>query len=249
MIHFFLPPGILGTTDYRQPDWVTQLKESKAKKKGNKTVSPNVDFIDTLEESLLTDSSFDNTPSPLSEDNLVFDFPTNPCMTLSLSPNSDSFQFISDFNELGCYKMSASFHYLPPIEESSEPSSGSSSKSNQFSTTFLKSSSCHDITNTDLYESLSDCSQGRSQTFPKRSKSNLKSKSYNLTDNRTLYPLEPRELDPSAFYQLHNADSQEELQEFLLLESQCMSTEGGLSAAFTSRDTGNGTCRKTCLQI
>ncbi|XP_012286355.1 uncharacterized protein LOC105702951 [Orussus abietinus] len=36
-----------------------------------------------------------------------------------------------------------------------------------------------------------------------------------------MYPLEPREVDLEAFQQLHTADSQEELQEFLLLESQC----------------------------
>ncbi|KAJ8977043.1 hypothetical protein NQ317_000715 [Molorchus minor] len=52
-----------------------------------------------------------------------------------------------------------------------------------------------------------------------------------------MYPLEPRELDPSAFFQLHTADSQEELQEFLLLESECMgdSNRGrGLASAFVS---------------
>jgi len=44
--------------------------------------------------------------------------------------------------------------------------------------------------------------------------------------------MEPREIDPEMFFQLHTADSQDELQEFLLLESQCMSTDGGLHAAF-----------------
>lgn len=170
----------------------------------------------------------------------MFDFRTNPSVTLSLLSDSDNFRVFSDFSEVGCYKMNASFQYLPPIEESSEPSSDSSSKSNYISTTFLKSSSCHNITNSDLYEALSDCSDGRCQTFPKRSKINSRNKSYNLTENRTLYPLEPRELDPSMFCQLHSADSQEELQEFLLLESQCMSTEGGFSAAFIAPNhTGN----------
>ncbi|XP_043261540.1 uncharacterized protein LOC122402645 [Colletes gigas] len=41
-----------------------------------------------------------------------------------------------------------------------------------------------------------------------------------------MYPLEPREIDLEAFQQLHTADSQEELQEFLLLESQCSGNLG-----------------------
>lgn len=54
------------------------------------------------------------------------------------------------------------------------------------------------------------------------------------------FPTEPRELDPAAYHQLHTADSQEELQEFLLLESECM-TDGksnGLASAFTMSDEG-----------
>ncbi|XP_011141360.2 uncharacterized protein LOC105184336 [Harpegnathos saltator] len=41
-----------------------------------------------------------------------------------------------------------------------------------------------------------------------------------------MFPLEPREIDLESFQQLHTADSQEELQEFLLLESQCSGNLG-----------------------
>lgn len=133
--------------------------------------------------------------------------------------------------------MSSSFHYLPPIEESSEPSSGRDSKSNIFDT-LLKSFSYHDISNNDLYECLSDSFQSRCHTFPKYSKTSLINKSYKSMETRTFYPLEPRELDPEAFYQLYTADSLEELQEFLLLESQCMLNDNGLhSDIFTSSNT------------
>lgn len=49
-----------------------------------------------------------------------------------------------------------------------------------------------------------------------------------------MFPLEPREIDLDSFQQLHTADSQEELQEFLLLESQCSGNLGLASNAFTS---------------
>ncbi|XP_072764147.1 uncharacterized protein [Anoplolepis gracilipes] len=49
-----------------------------------------------------------------------------------------------------------------------------------------------------------------------------------------MFPLEPREIDLESFQQLHTADSQEELQEFLLLESQCSGNLGLASDAFTS---------------
>lgn len=54
-----------------------------------------------------------------------------------------------------------------------------------------------------------------------------------------MYPLEPREIDLEAFQQLHTADSQEELQEFLLLESQCsgnLGLAGNMSTSEVSCD-------------
>lgn len=74
----------------------------------------------------------------------------------------------------------------------------------------------------------------KSQTFP-RSKISTRRQTLEHDFDLTLYPLEPRELDPFCFNQLHAADSQEELQEFLLLESECMVNDErrGLAAAFT----------------
>lgn len=43
----------------------------------------------------------------------------------------------------------------------------------------------------------------------------------NYVINLRIFPLEPREIDLEPFQQLHTTDNQEELQEFLLLESQC----------------------------
>lgn len=63
------------------------------------------------------------------------------------------------------------------------------------------------------------------------------------------FPTEPRELDPAAYHQLHTADSQEELQEFLLLESVCMDGQNnGLASAFTMSDEGPKTfgCDDSC---
>lgn len=40
-------------------------------------------------------------------------------------------------------------------------------------------------------------------------------------NNIKTHPLEPREIEIEKFQQLHMIGSQEELQEFLLLESQC----------------------------
>lgn len=56
----------------------------------------------------------------------------------------------------------------------------------------------------------------------------------NYTIDPRMFPLEPREIDLDSFQQLHTADSQEELQEFLLLESQCSGNLELASNAFTS---------------
>lgn len=48
----------------------------------------------------------------------------------------------------------------------------------------------------------------------------------NYAINSRIFPLEPREIDLEFFQQLHTVDSQDELQEFLLLESQCSGNFG-----------------------
>lgn len=148
---------------------------------------------------------------------------------------------------------SSSFYLLSPIQESSEPSTESSYNAgsdgvgarnyldkHEHSTMKFLSASCEVISSTDA-SMTSHNLQTKYQTFP-RSKipvfNPIRSNAcYSVPEDPTLYPLEPRELDPAGFHQLHMADSQEELQEFLLLESQCMTLDGhGLAAAFIVSD-------------
>lgn len=89
---------------------------------------------------------------------------------------------------------------------------------------FLKSSKCSHV----------DCTfdvHTKYHTYPKsriplpRRLLNQKKAFKNLIDSE-MYPLEPREIELDCYQQLHNADSQEELQEFLLLESECRGNMG-----------------------
>lgn len=149
--------------------------------------------------------------------------------------------------------VSSSFYLLSPIQESSETSTENSCNAgsdgvgarnyldkHEHSTMKFLSASCEVISSTDA-SMTSHNLQTKYQTFP-RSKIPVfnpihSSACYGVPEDPTLYPLEPRELDPAAFHQLHMADSQEELQEFLLLESQCMTLDGhGLAAAFILSD-------------
>lgn len=136
------------------------------------------------------------------------------------------------------------FYLLSPIRESSEhstASSGCSRKSQKPETTLrLLSASCEALGTMD--SSMATETKTKYQTFP-RSKIPVLSPvrnnaCYDVPEDPSMYPLEPRELDLESFQQLHNADSQEELQEFLLLESQCMTTDNrrGLAAAFHVTD-------------
>lgn len=134
-----------------------------------------------------------------------------------------------------------SFYILSPIQESSEGSSNSTD--NQV--TDCKNHNIHEDGMRLMSSSLHVVSVVRededplskSQTFP-RSKIATRRQPSEKEYNPNLYPFEPRELDPSFYHQLHAADSQEELQEFLLLETECMETDSkrGLAAAFTSSE-------------
>jgi hypothetical protein len=150
------------------------------------------------------------------------------------------------------HPVASSFYLLSPIQENSEASTESSCNGgnngggahklggHDDSTMKLLSASCEVISMTDA-SMTSHTLQTKYQTFP-RSKipvlSPMRTNAcYSVPEDPTMYPLEPRELDPASFHQLHTADSQEELQEFLLLESQCMTTDGqGLAAAFVVSD-------------
>lgn len=114
--------------------------------------------------------------------------------------------------------------YLSPIQERSEPSSSDGSSDRN------RSLSCHELSS---LKRRDDDLGDRSQTYP-RSHADETVAEYNHRKYMG-NPFEPRELDPEMFFQLHHADSQDELQEFLLLESQCMSTDGGLHAAFIEK--------------
>jgi len=134
------------------------------------------------------------------------------------------------------------YYYLSPILESSEPSDSANSDSaeevNQIAPQRQMSSSCEALP---TQAQLADFQQ-RCQTFPRTrsSSGNDPSLGVRTSSPRTLYPLEPRELDPCSFQQLHTADSTDELQEFLLLETQCMANdEGGLASAFINSDSPN----------
>lgn len=187
--------GILGTKEYRKPEWVSHMEELQAQLQGNeRTLS-----LDSLEHAVVKFCNW--------------------------SPDSEEDYY--DGEGSGEIPHGGSFYLLPPIEEFSEPSTSGSSRSDhkQFA------SSCQDLsTSTDFGLGL----QIRYQTFP-RSRMSLDA---HLEDNQklartgTMYPQEPRELDPDSFHQLHTADSSEELQEFLLLESQCMTHDTGLAHAF-----------------
>lgn len=131
---------------------------------------------------------------------------------------------------------------LSPIEENSEPSTGSStlkdSNSKDYRYLQMYSSSCDPIPSEPFYLNVDE----KYQTFPRSKQSSSSGKCQNLSkdyyNETTMYPLEPREVDPSAFSQLHAVDSQEELQEFLLLESECMGDQRdrGLASAFLESD-------------
>lgn len=150
------------------------------------------------------------------------------------SPTSPRFSPHPDYDDVDMGS-SPSFHLLPPIEENSEPSTSSSSAPDPAHFLLPQdnrqlSASCHNIyANPRL--GYAQLSVSNPQLGPLR----------NCAIYNTLYPLEPREIDPEAFAQLHTADSLEELQEFLLLESQCSTNEDGLAAAFLTSDKLSGT--------
>lgn len=127
------------------------------------------------------------------------------------------------------YDVNSAF-YLSPILEHSEPTSSDGGSDR------VRSLSCQELVSAATPADADDPT-GRSQTYP-RTHADESVAAYNrrkFTGGHH-HLLEPREIDPEMFFQLHTADSQDELQEFLLLESQCMSTDGGggggLHAAF-----------------
>lgn len=108
--------------------------------------------------------------------------------------------------------------YLSPIEENSEASTGSG-QSKAAPENIGKPEPALEYDHSRKYH-----------TYPKSripvARWSKERRLGNLMMDPKMYPLEPREIDLEAFQQLHTADSQEELQEFLLLESQCSGNLG-----------------------
>ncbi|XP_015434422.1 PREDICTED: uncharacterized protein LOC107190182 [Dufourea novaeangliae] len=120
--------------------------------------------------------------------------------------------------------------YLSPIEENSEASTGSG-QSKVATESYGKT----------IDAGLEYDHARKYHTYPKSripvARWSKERRIGNLMMDPKMYPLEPREIDLEAFQQLHTADSQEELQEFLLLESQCsgnLGLAGNMSASEVS---------------
>lgn len=183
---------IIGTKDYRKPEWVTHMEELQSQLKGKeRTLS-----LDSLEHVVVR----------------------HPC-------ESEEEDYDEGSQEM---PLAGSFYLLPPIEEFSEPSTSGSSRSDRPVERQL-ASSCQDLSTGSHFDVGM---RSRCQTFPLTCEEVQESRA--LARAHTMYPEEPRELDPDSFHQLHTADSSEELQEFLLLESQCMTVDTGLAHAFLS---------------
>lgn len=109
--------------------------------------------------------------------------------------------------------------YLSPIKENSETSAGSEQSKVAAENFPEKMEATLEYDHTRKYH-----------TYPKSripvARWSKERRIGNLMMDPKMYPLEPREVDLEAFQQLHTADSQEELQEFLLLESQCSGNLG-----------------------
>lgn len=146
---------------------------------------------------------------------------------------------------------SGPFYILSPIEEKSEPSTGSSSLRESNGSDKRKcgydhigkySSSCNAISyNSSNIKEVSE----KFKTFPRLKSEDQTRRQHFSEYYDNMYSLEPREVDPNSFFQLHTADSQEELQEFLLLESECMddtTRDNGLASAFLSTDDSSDLC-------
>lgn len=324
----FLDAGIIGTKEYRKPEWVTHMEElsealkGKHKQKNNTSTCMSLMHVVVNDESVSSNYSIDSleksAASLISDrfstaalilktqtnqskeiDDDVEDFENYP-LTKGLSNISvqsepmqklkqkqgfiqnamddylnshrhslssvmeligiDERQFSSiesqvdralenkDVGEITYYseeegteevKDCGNYYYtLSPIEENSEPSTGSSTLKETISKEIYPSqllSSSFDPIPSEREELDEKC-----QTFP-RSKNTIEryAQMNEYSDRMMMYPLEPRELDPCAFNQLHTVDSQEELQEFLLLESECMSDIKGRGLATAFVDDSN----------
>lgn len=284
--------GIIGTKEYRKPEWVTHMEELQAALKGNRKHSKHVSESDTMSADSLDKGrftpttpdlvicSYQQTKSPehhkvrsnsLREEYVhsdqdaamleylnsrrhshsstrefkhMFDKPTSLEIGLeeycleSYYPESrqDDVEIVYIEDE---DHRKESFSVLSPIEENSERGDSAENASICSSNSEKKK--------TKLPKLISFSHEHLPSYTPEETKDEFHTlpRAKTVKTNKEIwnsfrFPAEPRELDPEAYHQLHTADSQEELQEFLLLESECM-TDGknnGLASAFTHSDEG-----------
>lgn len=206
---------------YRKPSWVTHMEELQAALKGNKEK--------LLELSELSESTSSMLNVKHEEVLVCENLEQSDDTQQSLELNTSEVDFDS---------------FLSPIEEYTEPSSGSSTRhSSSNSDDVILSKVIYNSCNTSFPASSWKMSTKteKYQTFPRRKQDRKdfedgryfqhKNKNKHTTTQNVNKFDEPRELDPSDFHQLHTVDSDDELQEFLLLESACMTdikTKGGI---------------------
>lgn len=242
--------GIVGTKAYRKPEWVTHMEELQAQLKGNEGSEIYISRMEHVSVKHLYEVSSHSWValkeifSP--DDSSFVSGVKGKCMKkqTNLNIKIDN-TFIKDHNDELIENPTS--YFLSSIEENSEPSTVESNKSDildQNATYNINkqklSASCQYMTSTSDPE-FNGYFRHRSQTFPCSKVPlswNKHCRELDVTHSNTFYPLEPREIDIEIFQQLHTADSQEELQEFLLLETQCMTAEGGIAAAFSDKTSG-----------
>lgn len=261
------PPTAPDNNAMNEPFYISHYQESHSDYKSNFEMPPfismscdqvtsskhsNVDYLDSAMTDYL--NSYRHSLSSVMElmsnvsvgSNLTECIPEVQYHETKLGADSVEHVYVEDEDVI---QDDNSYYILTPIEENSEQSTesgstpGSLSYENKQGMCCINesnipqriSSSCDPIPSTSSITFSHAEMHEKYQTFPK---SKIPVAQKNFRQQSTMYPLEPRELDPAAFHQLHTADSQEELQEFLLLESECM-TDGrnrGLASAFVMSD-------------
>lgn len=235
----------------------TELNESYEQSRHDST-SLSLDSLDKSVEVNIQENKENlriNDRSPSSDSDSEFEFLEAECEINIGDDDEDEEEFHDLMDDQNLIETSVDdengYHTLSPIQEKSEPSSNSTDsqvnghKSLRFSDERnmmrMLSSSLHTMSN--ITQGRSQDQLLKSQTFPRYKVPTKWRCNFEQDFNPALFPLEPRELDPSCFHQLHAADSQEELQEFLLLESECMTNDEsrGLAAAFTSPESDERT--------
>lgn len=236
--------GILGTKEYRKPEWVTHMEEMQEKLRGKHNTS-DVDCMSNNVCNVVDASSHSSCVLNKSE---FYSY-----SYASENSNNSNFAHLIITDYLNSHRKSIT----AAIESLDSKVSVNGLSNSELNATIEQKESevsfslhdCitltpHDETDSHMYcnkyptKQLSASCEHLSERvyIPPRLYHTLPRlhNDHGLHTN-TLFPLEPRELDPTNYFQLHTADSEEELQEFLLLESQCCE-DRGIAAAFSDMD-------------